>query len=165
MNGRLEIRKKMIIAPKDLAVRIVQNVTEFKEELTCLEKDNRELERKNAHLETIIEKLKVANKSMLEELKNKEAKLEGLLKTLEDDICYDCSHILNCGKANLCIYCDHWVCHCCIKWCPVDDCIIQICDSCRKYHFFCPSHNPNFPREELDIINKKYNENRYKGIN
>jgi hypothetical protein len=165
-SEREDIRKKIKGEAINLCTQVVNTSIEYKEELLRLEKDNSRIRRENNYFKKIKTNLENQNKTLVKELKEKDKKIEKLIKRIgPNKICFNCTHSLDCGNLALCIYCKNWLCECCVSCCEeIKDgkfCPIFICSFCVRDFDKCPKHTPNtfIDKEELVTF---YEKNRFK---
>ena len=160
---RQEIRKKIRADATNLCTYVVNTCCEYKEEIMELEKDNEKLEKKNKHLKNVNRNLTEQNEILLEELEKAQKRVNKLIEKLgKNNLCHNCDHFLDCNLATLCVYCQKWVCICCITNCNNPDCNIRFCIHCSSSHPLCPKHDSNV-LGNVDLLNF-YRDNKFKNI-
>ena len=140
---REEIRKNIKSNARNLCEYVVKTSIEYKEELLNLECDILNVKKKNKNLKKFNRNLKEQNDILIEELIEKEKRIQKLINKLgSDNICSICDHFIECF-GHLCVYCQTKVCSCCLKICSEGDeefCNIFFCSSCSITHNKCPIH-------------------------
>ena len=163
MEKRLNTRKRIRSDADNLAEYVVKTSIEYREELNQLEKDNKKLARKNKHLKTEVKKKNEIIEILEEELERKSNQVNHLISSIgSTKTCYICSHSL--CDPNLCVYCQKWVCECCLGYCKHREdgrsCITTICGDCSIENNKCPKHSYNQDEELMEY----YEQNKYNRI-
>ena len=162
---REEIRREIKRDARNLCTYVVNTCVEYKEELLRLEEDirrleteKRKLEKKNQKLKRdmrnnndILTNLREENLLLYIEYENSQTRIRNMIERFgANNMCYNCDHFVDCGDTYLCVYCQKWVCKCCINPCVNDNsCSILICSSCQQTHPKCPQHKSDKYSEDL----------------
>ncbi len=161
MDTREDIRRRIKADAINLCTQVVNTAVEYKEEIIQLEKDNIKLKKENVYLKQIQIELKEQNKMLMKEIKERNKKLDNFIKR-NKKICFNCFHSIICDSY-LCIYCQKWVCGCCLNICKHQEndkrCPIVVCLSCIKLFPYCPKHSGNEDYHLLEYYEKNYFKN------
>ena len=163
-DQREEIRKEIKRDARNLCTYVVNTCVEYKEELLQMEVDvqnlkadnknlegvNREINRNLSDLKRIITNLREENLLLYTEYENSQSRIRNIIERFgSGNMCYNCDHFVDCGDIYLCVYCQKWVCKCCVNSCTEENsCPILICSSCQQTHPKCPSHTPGITKME-----------------
>lgn len=176
---RQDVRKRIKRDAHNLCELIVKTNEEYKEELFKLELDNIQLKTNNKLIQSKCDNLKQQNELLQEEIKRKDISSIILEKTISKLLykvahkytCGSCLHEIGCEySADLCGYCQKWICQCCRLWCKFSHysdgktkkCYNSICKTCVElFGNNCPKHNENIDKEKRDKLDKYHKENHY----
>ena len=165
-----DLRNRMKADATNLQTYVVNTCIEYKEELLQLEKDNLKLTRKNKNLKNKNKNLEEQCNFLMEELEHAQERIKNFIQRIgSNNICYNCDHFVECGGIYLCVYCQKWICSCCVEFCQKDlgtyengekiNCNICICISCFQTKDKCPKDNDD---ENAESLMSYYKENRNK---
>lgn len=176
MDEREKVRKNIKSPAKNLADQIVKIVEEYRNELTLLEKDNKELKKENKHLVILNHRYNLKNNFLDIRVKNLETQNIRLHHNYAEQLgadknCYVCFHSLQCEAGQLCCYCQKWICSCCTIWCrePKEEgsmCLNRSCIDCslKENSVKCAEHNDALPQSRKENLLKYYYTHQYDSL-
>lgn len=173
---RVNIRKRIKGPATNIQTQIVNICSEYRDELTQLEKDNKKLKADNDNLTELYKRSQKSSELLRKEYRKRLRLKKNQYRQAREayrqsrkryqrkiaftgEICYRCSHGLDC-YSSLCIYCQKYVCRCCNDWCSGNGCYKHMCKTCFEDNgTHCPEHNPNISEEEKKTLLEYYTNN------
>lgn len=159
---QLQVRQEMRTQTSGKSVQqyVVATCIEYRQELDRLTYENTRLKATNTALlaqnKALIYTVSAVDTKSL--VKYHQSQIKSIAKSQQYHCA--CGHVFGCDRAALCVYCQKWACHCCMKYCTTDQrggCIVQICKLCRGTgtvagNSACPNHNPDILDETKRVL-------------